>query len=150
VYNFNYDRTHDFKIFANYSFSENVNFSASWIFQTGRPFSLAVGFSECITTNDFDFENNIPYYSFYEMRLFAGRNTFRMKPYHRLDIALSLTKEKKRGVRTWNFSIYNLYNRQNPYYYFMGGEKIDGKIVKGLYQQSFFPIIPSVSYSFKF
>ncbi len=71
-------------------------------------------------------------------------NTFRMRDYHRLDLAINFVKGKKRGIRTWSFNIYNLYNRQNPYFYF--SKNVNG--VWQIYQQSLFPIIPSFSYSF--
>jgi len=72
-----------------------------------------------------------------------------MRAYHKLDIGVNFRKEKKWGERTWNISIYNVYNRQNPhYYYFTGSDNNDGSLK--LMQQSLFPILPSVSYSFKF
>jgi hypothetical protein len=65
---------------------------------------------------------------------------------------------KKHGERIWNVSIYNAYNRQNPYYYFFdsnaeydsNGEIIEGTDKMVLKQQSLFPVIPSVSYSYSF
>jgi len=78
--------------------------------------------------------------------IYADRNTYRMRAYHRLDVGMNFRKQKKRGTRTWTVSVYNAYNRQNPYYYYT---KIKKNKVQ-LYQQSLFPIIPSISYSFKF
>ena len=59
-------------------------------------------------------------------------------------------KEKKWGHRTWSISVYNAYNRKNPF--FLNFDQIRG--VSGssetvLKQYSLFPIIPSLSYSFK-
>jgi hypothetical protein len=34
-----------------------------------------------------------------------------MPPYHRLDIAFTWKKERS----SWNFSLYNVYGRRNPY-----------------------------------
>lgn len=85
-----------------------------------------------------------------EVEIYKSKNSFRMRDYHKLDIGANFTKKKKWGERTWNISIYNLYNRQNPYYYFFDSVTENGKTSKKLYQQSFFSIIPSVSYSFKF
>jgi len=87
--------------------------------------------------------------------VYGEKNSFRMKPYHRLDVALNFHKKTTWGERTWSFSIYNAYNQQNPSYYGWGDEyygRAEGAETPPmkLYQYSYFPIIPSVSYSFKF
>ncbi|MBN1926189.1 MAG: hypothetical protein JW798_10160, partial [Prolixibacteraceae bacterium] len=74
-------------------------------------------------------------------------NSVRMRSVHHLDLALTYTKKRKKTERIWNFSIYNIYNRQNPYFYYYESDNNGG--VK-LMQQSYFPIMPSVSYSLKF
>jgi hypothetical protein len=52
----------------------------------------------------------------------------------------------------WNFSVYNLYNRMNPYFIYFG---TDGQIQNGVfqvkaYQVSLFPILPSITWNFEF
>jgi len=74
------------------------------------------------------------------------RNGYRMPSYHRLDIGINFHKEKKRGTRTWSYGIYNIYNRQNPFFLYFDQE--NGESV--LKQTSLFPILPSISYGFKF
>ncbi len=71
-----------------------------------------------------------------------------MRAYHRLDVGLNWERMKKGQLRTWSFSIYNVYNRQNPYYYYVSD--VQGSDMKAIYQQSFFPIIPSVSWKIEF
>ena len=75
-----------------------------------------------------------------------------MGNYHRLDLSMNFHKQKKHGVRTWNLSVYNVYNHNNPFLvytsYGLDGTTFQPK--KILMQVSLFPIIPSVSYSFKF
>ena len=74
-----------------------------------------------------------------------------MKPYHRLDLSAVFVKKKKHGERIWTISIYNVYNRKNPFMYFESDLNPDtGKEDPGIYQMSLFPIIPSVSYTYKF
>ena len=74
-----------------------------------------------------------------------------MPAYHRMDFSVSFHKKKKHGVRTWNISIYNLYNRANPFYlHFANKKNSEGKSVKVLKQTSLFTIIPSISYIYKF
>jgi hypothetical protein len=151
VYPYDFDRPHDFKIFVNYQITKNLDFSASWIFQTGRPINLALGHYYSISSYSLDFDTGLPKFEEYYQELFAERNSVRMKPFHRLDISLNYTIKKKRGVGTWSFGIYNVYNRQNPMYYYFNEETLtDGTKVRKLYQLTYFPIIPSVSYTFKF
>jgi hypothetical protein len=78
---------------------------------------------------------------------FETRNSYRMPAYHRLDIGVNFHKEKKWGTRTWSFGIYNVYNRKNPFF-INGSVGYNGESAM-LKQYSLFPIIPSVSYSFK-
>lgn len=70
------------------------------------------------------------------------RNNFRLPSYHRLDVSYRLDKPKKRGVRTWLLSCYNIYNRKNPFIvYVQNGQ---------LKQFTLFTIIPSATYSYAF
>jgi hypothetical protein len=85
-----------------------------------------------------------------EIYQYAGRNNFRMKPFHRMDISMSFSKQKKWGERQWVVSVYNLYSRLNPLYYAVSTNYMGSKPRKKFIQYSVFPIIPSVSYHFKF
>jgi hypothetical protein len=84
------------------------------------------------------------------------RNNYRMPAYHRMDLSLTNTKKKKWGERTWNLSIYNAYNRMNPYFvnvvqsepYFTSQEQKNQ--ARSFQQAALFPILPSFSYGFKF
>jgi hypothetical protein len=80
-------------------------------------------------------------------------NNFRMPPYHRLDLSATRARITPKGnVSSWNFSIYNVYNRANPFYIYFETEgdldnyrlDIEPKIV------SLFPVIPSISWRFEF
>ena len=74
-----------------------------------------------------------------------------MRAYHRADIGVQVSKVAKRGVRTWEFSAYNLYNRKNPFYYTIGPEKqFDPDSKQVLKQISLFPILPSISWNYTF
>ncbi|MBR6899648.1 MAG: TonB-dependent receptor, partial [Bacteroidales bacterium] len=83
-----------------------------------------------------------------------SRNNFRMPSYHRMDVSVNFHKRLKHGTRTWNISVYNLYNRQNPFLvYPRTVERTEGggtTYSTVLMQRSLFPILPSVSYIYKF
>ena len=85
---------------------------------------------------------------------YQNRNGDRLPAYHRLDVSATLNpKEGKRGK--WIFSITNLYNRQNAasIYFREIGEVNDMEVATGeteAIKLSFFGIVPSVMYQWKF
>lgn len=148
-----YDRRHDISVVGIYQLSPKITLSGTWVYGTGNAVTLPV--SLFYTPQH---EPNLPGsvgYG-YEMGTFTNdygkKNSFRMAPYQRMDVGIQFHKKKKKYERTWEVSIYNLYNRKNPYYYTIGS-KVDpatGAQQRILKQVSLFPIIPSVSYNFKF
>jgi hypothetical protein len=150
-YLFDYDRPHSVSININRKLNEKWTFNASWVYQTGLPYTPVVGRQLTPVTDNG--ENGEVEYS--EAFIYGERNSARMKDYHRLDIGATLTTKTKHGRKAqWNFSVYNAYNRHNPASYYYGTSKQGGinenylDIYKplSLYQVSYFPIIPSVSY----
>ncbi len=145
-YPFRYDRRHDVSIVYNRKIRENIDFSATWVFATGNAFTLATARHWIINDSG----------RLVLADVYSEKNSFRMKPYHRLDVGINFHKKTKWGERTWSFSIYNVYNQLNPYFYNWGTEynEAPGSTSyipeQKLYQYSYFPIMPSVSYSFKF
>jgi hypothetical protein len=73
-----------------------------------------------------------------------------MRSYHRLDLSFSWWKDKKWGQRKWTLGIYNSYNRLNPFFVNLETDYSASTDRKRFVQYSLFPIIPSISYSFKF
>ena len=79
-----------------------------------------------------------------------------MIPYHRADISATFFPKKndtdRKVDRRWVFSIYNLYNRANPYFLFFDneGDLLEGTLESQAKQVSLFPILPSVSWNFAF
>lgn len=144
-YLFKYDRLFDVGIVVNHKLRDHIVLSATWTYGTGYPITLA---KEHYTIDDED------------IFVYSDKNSFRMRDYHRLDVSANFNKKTKWGERTWSVSIFNLYNRQNPYYYYYD-RKLKGHVQNGyifkpvyddlkLYQRSLFSIFPSISYSFKF
>ncbi|MBO4307279.1 MAG: TonB-dependent receptor [Bacteroidales bacterium] len=136
-----YDRRHDLSIVINYKYSKEFDCSVSWVFSSGNVGTLAMQ-----EYYDPETGQTVPY--------IENRNNFRMPPYHRMDIGVNFHKEKKHGVRTISLSVYNVYNRQNPFIVmevYGRHSNVNGvNYNSSLMQMSLFPIIPSVSYSFKF
>jgi hypothetical protein len=155
-YPFRYDRRHDFSVVVIHKVSKQVSLSGSWVFGTGNAISLATGgFAAPSQFGNVgsDFGNGfLPFDNSGGFIYENGVNGFRMQPYHRLDVGVAFTKEKKWGERTWTFSVYNAYSRLNPYtYYFQDDFNPEtNQSERQLKKLSLFPIIPSVSYQFHF
>ena len=75
-----------------------------------------------------------------------------MPNYHRADISVNFHRQfKKRHChRTINLSVYNLYNRANPYLTYTSSQYSFQGYPKALVQLSIFPILPSVAYTLYF
>ena len=152
-----YDRRHDISLVAIYKFNNHITLSGTWVYGTGNAVTLPQS-DYIISQHPIDNSQYIYYsgqgLSMYEQIVndFGEKNSFRMEPYHRLDVGIQFHKEKKWGERIWEISIYNLYSRKNPFYYYTEYilDKDTGKEYGLLKQVSLFPIIPSVTYSFRF
>jgi len=147
-----YDRRHNISLTLNHKFSNRFNLSGTWVYYSGNTGTLALKQYKAVDIPDLDWQNvsQIDYIS--------ERNNYRLPAYHRMDIGFNWHKQKKHGVRTWNFSLYNAYNQKNPfivrqsyskdYVYNPETQTYDSR--KILVKTSIFPIIPSISYSYKF
>jgi hypothetical protein len=73
-----------------------------------------------------------------------------MPAYHRLDFSLTLNgRNRKKFKSSWDFSVYNLYNRHNAYIIsFRESETVPGSTEA--VKLSLFGIVPSITYKFKF
>lgn len=147
-----YDRRHDFSAVSNFELNEHWTFSGAFVFSTGNTFTPPVSW--------YVLENRIVFE-------YADRNTYRMPNFHRFDLSATRysdkTKEitvedgtkkevKKKLETSWTFSIYNAYNRKNPFfiYYANTGSIQNGDVSIQARQVSLFPILPSVTWNFKF
>lgn len=131
----NYDKPHDFNTVLNYKLTKRYSFSINFVYQTGRPITYPIG--------KYTFANS-------EYTLYSDRNQYRIPDYYRVDFSFNMEgnhKIKKLAHSFWNFSVYNLLGRNNPYsIYFISN---NGE-VKG-YKTSIFAMpIPTITYNFKF
>jgi outer membrane cobalamin receptor len=143
-----YDRRHDISIVNIYKFNDRIKLSCTWVYGTGNAITLPVAQYDAAPHNPAQIDN-FSQYNFIGFRNDYGeKNSFRMAPYHRLDVGIQFTKVKKRYTRTFELSFYNAYNRWNPFFYYI--EKGVTATQNKLMQITLFPILPSVSWSWKF
>jgi hypothetical protein len=135
-----YDRRHDLSIVGTYAFNNRWRFGSVFVYGTGNATSLPERFYivEGVLTQEY-----------------SRVNQYRLPAYHRLDVSATYTPKPKPGKKVksnWVFSIYNLYSRKNPYfiYYDQTGSAYNGSLKVEALQVSLFPILPSVTWNFKF
>lgn len=142
VFPYKYDRRHDISVAVTHKFSEKVDIGVVWVYGTGNAVSLAKEKYQTLGNQSGSYYG----YGSNSVDNIESRNNYRLPSYHRLDVGVNFHKKKKRYERTWSFGVYNIYSRQNPFYIYFSNNL--GKTE--LTQVSIFPIIPSVSYKFKF
>ncbi len=148
-----YDRRHDLSVVGSYQLNDRWTFSTAFIYATGNTLTLPT--SWYVQGQDLLFN-------------YGQRNSTRMAPYHRLDISAiwyskaykekedptsgEVIKVKKRFRSNWAFSVYNVYNRANPYFLYVDndGDFLQGNFNISVKQVTLFPIIPSVTWNFEF
>lgn len=129
------DKTHDVSVVGSYQFSKKLSLSATWIYYTGNAVTFPSGKYEYGGVSR-------PYYT--------ERNGYRMPDYHRLDLNLHLIGTTTRRFQSsWDFSIYNAYNRHNAYTISFRENEDNPNITEAV-KLSLFGIIPSVTWNFKF
>jgi hypothetical protein len=139
-----YDRRHSLNLAATYLLTQRVTLGANFVYFTGRPITLPTGKYV---------------YDGYAIDYFTERNGYKLPDFHRLDLSVTFDS-KKNANRKWktykNISVYNVYNRMNPFtIYTRVKQDKEGNIIgdgteKEARLVALFPILPSFSYQVKF
>ncbi len=146
-YEYEFNRPHSFLISVNRGLPKNWKMNALWMIQSGTPYTPALG--KRLSVNPLTGKPQTEL-------IFGEKNSTRMQPYHRLDIGFSRTIITKRGNQAvWTYSIYNAYNRINPYNYYYDDDRdrenfVDYNRPLQLYKLGFFSFIPSIAYKVYF
>lgn len=134
-----YDRLHDISVVLNYDAGAHWNISTVLIYSAGTAYTPITGL--------YLLEQNLH-------PIYGVRNSARRDPYHRMDFSATYVprpESTKKFKSSWTFSVYNLYDRRNPLFYYYNYE-VDSKAGTAeakAYRVSFFPIIPSITWNFK-
>ncbi len=133
-----YDRRHDISLVVKGEISDKISFGGTWMFQSGHPLTFP-NFRYQIQSDDLTdrFQSFNHLTDIYDV---TSVNNILSRSFHKLDISFEFRRTKKRGTNTWKLGIYNVYNRLNPYYYYIQHAPDNG--APQLKQLSIFPIIP--------
>ncbi|WP_306641353.1 TonB-dependent receptor [Sanyastnella coralliicola] len=133
----NFDRTHDVSVVVAYELNKKWSFGMNWVYSTGNAVTMPTG--------RFEYMGMI-------VPVYSDRNGERMPAYHRLDFSATLTPKKnetRKWKGEWVFSIYNAYNRHNAYSINFVQDENDPNTTYAE-QTYLLPVVPAVTYNFKF
>ena len=148
-YNPRFDRPHDVTLVLNHEFSPSWSAGLTFVYTTGQAVTFPIG------TYPVD-NQQLPLFSKF-------RNQDRFPDYHRMDASVTWKNPNKgRKLRgSWNFSVYNLYGRKNPFAYefrqiynddfrFSAGDGPIESSRQGIVMTYLFTFLPSITYNFQF
>jgi hypothetical protein len=134
-YNARQDRTHDISVVGIYELNSRWSISGVFVYNTGDAVTYPTG------------KYNLQGQTLYQ---YAARNANRMPAYHRLDFSATYEKNKtKRMHGSWNFSLYNVYGRENAFRISFKDDPNDPTRTQ-IIRTALFKWVPSVTYQFKF
>jgi hypothetical protein len=134
-YNARQDRTHDISVVGIYDLNTRWSVSGVFVYNTGDAVTYPTG------------KYTLQGQTLYQ---YAARNANRMPAYHRLDFSATYEKNKtKRMHGSWNFSLYNVYGRENAYRISFKDDPNNPTRTQ-IIRTALFRWVPSVTYQFKF
>ncbi len=141
---YKYDRRHNFNINMTWEVTRKIDINATWSYLSGSMTTIPE--DKTVIMN--------PNYGSIEVADFVtSRNNYRLPPSHRLNIGFNFHRMNRKGwgETIWNISVYNVYNQMNPNFAFLSREWTDdGKVRYIMEKVTILPILPSISYTFKF
>ncbi|MCC2548593.1 TonB-dependent receptor [Hymenobacter sp. BT175] len=136
-FNARQDRPHDVSVVGVYELTPKWSLSGTFVASTGNAVTYPVGKYQALGQT---------------VSLYGLRNADRLPYYQRLDIGATFEKPRAEGKRfqhSWNFSVYNVLGRQNPYIITFETVPDDATRTQAL-QTALFRMIPSATYNFNF
>ena len=134
---YRFDRRHDISCGINHTFTKKKSIGITWVYGSGNPTSIPVA----------RYSPYIGAHPSKDVYIYGERNNYRMRDFHRMDLVYNYRTNNKYGNGIWSFGLYNAYNRLNPFYIAAG---VNEKDENTFYQVSILPVLPSISYKFKF
>lgn len=142
-----FDTRHNLSVVAMYEINKRWQLTATWVYNSGSVGWLPIGRMTVQDVAGAPIKLVVPVY--------GDRNSYRLPAYMRGDLGLVFRFKTKHLENDLTMSVYNTTNRRNPYFIYLDAE-IEGKgadqVVKSIKakQVSLFPLLPSLTWNFKF
>jgi hypothetical protein len=138
-----FDRTHNLNVSLQYELNKRWSFSTNFVYQSGTPATFPTERVE------FQGYTSLPFIGDY------SRSNVRIPAYHRLDLSATLQGKKGRFLgrdfeKYWVFSVYNFYNRRNPYSTYFQADPDNAQNNQAVRFSVIGSFVPSASFNFKF
>jgi hypothetical protein len=131
-----FDKPHQLSVVGRCQINPRNIFNFNFTYSSGRPITVPLNYYSINGTV-------IPNYS--------ERNSFRIRDYHRLDLAYTIDNSKAK-VKGWRgsltFSVYNLYARKNPFSVFF--KRNNNERVSAYELSVLGTVMPAMTYNFTF
>jgi hypothetical protein len=150
---FAYDRRHSVYLTSVYTFNKHWRAAANFFAASGRAFTIhtlttspgSTGGNPLFEDDNGSGGGGVPAQT-------LEVNNYRLEPYNRLDLSISykLVKETRTGSREaeWTLSVYNVYAQNNVFFAYRSIDPVTHQAV--VKQVSFIPVIPTLSFRYKF
>lgn len=147
-----YDRRHDFSAVAIYELSRRITLSGTYVYGSGDLRWMAPGRFTFFDVAGADFNPIIPDY--------GDRNNYRIPAFSRLDLGMVIHFFPSWGESDLSINVVNALDRRNVFFIYLepefrevdagGGNTVQIPERVAAKQVSLFPILPSISWNFKF
>ena len=146
-----FDTRHNINVVALYSLNKHWQFTGTWVYTSGNVSWLPAGRFTFQDVGGAPFQAVVPVY--------GDRNTFRYPAYMRADVGIVYKWKTKRMENDLTLSVYNATDRRNPYFLYIDIQTETANIGTGSIdiptgfqakQVSLFPVLPSITWNFKF
>lgn len=148
-YPYKYDRRHNININVNWELSKKVDLNATWSYASGCATTIAFRETSAFYPNE-SYDVTADYVD--------SRNNYRLPSSHRLNVGVNIHKFKPKHEGIWSIGVYNVYNRMNPNFAYLeywepnlhNPDHIGKPAGYYLNTITILPVVPSVSYTYKF
>ncbi|NNC84093.1 MAG: TonB-dependent receptor [Flavobacteriales bacterium] len=150
-----FDRRHDVSLAVTHKLNDKWTLGGTFVYGTGSAITLPEAWYFTPSSQRVEFE-------------YGPRNSSRMRDFHRFDFSATYNRpmekikidpisgeemvKKRKWETSWNFGVYNVYNRANPFFYYIEtfAEPGNEQFKFNVKQVSLFSVLPSITWNFKF
>lgn len=136
IYYPRFDRRHDISIVLSYELLRGLNFGATWTYASGQGITLPTGqymFSDIGVSQQENVKFN-----------YNKRNSYSLPSYHKLDLNINYKTSLFNSDVELYMNLFNVYNRKNPFAYYISFDENEEKSNPKLKQIVLFPFIPTI------